>query len=146
MANYDQPSGDLERTISYVDNVDDLATELGIDQDRAHNILSHVRTRQNNRSNGERDCIVKLTEWLQGQFEPPMSTPFIVALRIEDISDKAWKLSGASIVTEAGTIDAEAKTTDAFDAIPKDDFVEATGEKIIPKSQTENIVDIELIE
>ena len=92
--------------LTIVDGAEGLSQASDLNLEEAIAIVDTINTRASNRADGRMDLILKVEDWMLGFWEDDYGyeaeTDYLLAKAVEDYSAKAWKLQGASHVTEKG--------------------------------------------
>lgn len=125
--------------ITIIDGAEELSQHTDLSVEQAIAVMESVDFRAKNRSSGHKDFILVIEDWMAGfwedDYDQEIETPYMLARRVSDYSDKAFKLDGAYHILEDG-LDVETPITSSVQVInhatpeyPKED-----GETFVAKS------------
>lgn len=106
--------------VTIVDGAEGLAQEsnLGIEQSIA--LVDLINTRAGNRTDGRRDLIVVLEDWMMDfwnrDHDKNIETPYLLAVDVEDYSEKSYLINGGYHVDNGG-LDMDASITKSVSVI-----------------------------
>ncbi len=134
--------------IILVDGPEQLSQETDLTIEEAIALTDVIETRAGNRSDGRKDLIIEIEDWMASFWEDDygvkLETSFLLCGEVADYSEKAWKLYGCYLVNKDG-LELESSITSAVQVIDHSttEYPKEKGETYLAKSGTVQIFALE---
>lgn len=130
--------------LNIIDGAEELTQNTDLNIEQATAIVDLIETRAGNRSDGHKDLILVMEDWMADfwarDYDQPVQTGILLAAEVEDYSAKAWKLNGAYIVKPDG-LKLESSITKSVEVLKhsSEEYPRDDGETWLAKSGTVSI-------
>lgn len=130
--------------LKIIDGAEELTKHTDLNIEQATALVDLINFRAGNRSDGHKDLILVMEEWMADfwarDYDQPVDTGILLAAEVEDYSAKAWKLDGGYIVKPEG-LDVDTTVTQSVEVLKHgtDEYPRDDGETWLAKSGTVSI-------